>query len=66
MLTMRSFSEERKNGTEQLLLTSPISITKIVIAKFISALVIVLIALMFTGIFIGIISFLEHQIFQQH
>lgn len=57
MLTMRAFSEERKNGTEQLLLTSPISITKIVIAKFISALVIVLIALLFTGIFIGIISF---------
>ena len=57
MLTMRSFSEERKNGTEQLLLTSPISITKIVIAKFISALAIALIAVLFTGIFIGIISF---------
>lgn len=57
MLTMRSFSEERKNGTEQLLLTSPISITKIVIAKFISALTIVLIALLFTGIFLGIICY---------
>ena len=55
MITMRSFSEERKSGTEQLLLTSPVSITKIVIAKFISALVMVLIALLFTGIFIGII-----------
>lgn len=57
MLTMRSFSEERKNGTEQLLLTSPVSITKIVFAKFISALIIVLIALLFTSIFIGIICF---------
>ena len=57
MLTMRSFSEERKNGTEQLLLTSPVSITKIVIAKFISALTIVLIALLFTGIFIGIVCY---------
>ena len=31
LLTMRSFSEERKSGTEQLLLTSPLSITKIVL-----------------------------------
>ena len=38
LLTMRSFSEERKTGTEQLLLTSPISITKIVLGKFIAAL----------------------------
>lgn len=57
MLTMRSFSEERKNGTEQLLLTSPVSITKIVLAKFISALVIVLLALVCTLMFIAIISF---------
>ena len=57
MLTMRSFSEERKNGTEQLLLTAPVSVTKIVLAKFISALTIVVIALLFTGIFMGIICF---------
>ena len=57
MLTMRSFSEERKSGTEQILLTSPISITKIVLGKFFSALTIVVIALLFTGIFIGIICF---------
>ncbi len=57
MLTMRSFAEERKNGTEQLLLTSPVSITKIVLAKFISALIIVLIALLFTLMFVAIISF---------
>lgn len=55
MLTMRSFSEERKNGTEQLLLTSPVSITKVVIAKFLSALSIVLIALLFTVMYIAII-----------
>lgn len=55
MLTMRSFAEERKNGTEQLLLTAPVSITKIVLAKFISALIIVLIALLFTVMYIAII-----------
>lgn len=55
LLTMRTFSEERKNGTEQLLLTSPISITKIVIAKFISALIITLIAIACTSMFLIII-----------
>lgn len=34
ILTMRMFAEERKNGTEQLLLTSPRSITEIVLGKF--------------------------------
>lgn len=55
MLTMRTFSEERKNGTEQLLLTSPVSITRIVLAKFLSALIIVLIALLCTLMYIAII-----------
>lgn len=57
MLTMRSFSEERKNGTEQLLLTSPVSVTKIVLAKFISALAIVLVALLCTLLYMSIICF---------
>ena len=57
MLTMRTFSEERKNGTEQLLLTSPVSITKIVLAKFISVMTIILLAILFTGIILGIICF---------
>ena len=35
LLTMRMFSEERKNGTEQLLLTSPRSIFSIVFGKLI-------------------------------
>lgn len=56
MLTMRSFAEERKNGTEQLLLTSPVGITKIVFAKFISAVIIVLIAvLLLTIMFMSIV-----------
>lgn len=36
MLTMRSFSEERKNKTEQLLLTSPVSVGKIVMGKYLA------------------------------
>lgn len=37
LLTMKSFSEERKAKTEQLLLTSPVSITGIVFGKFLAA-----------------------------
>lgn len=55
LLTMRSFSEERKTGTEQLLLTSPISITKIVLGKFIAALIIVLITELCTFMYFGIL-----------
>ena len=38
LLTMKSFSDERKSKTEQLLLTSPISITGMVLGKFLAAL----------------------------
>ncbi len=55
LLTMRSFSEERKTGTEQLLLTSPISITKVVLGKFIAALFIVLITELCTFMYFGIL-----------
>lgn len=37
ILTMKSFSEERKAKTEQLLLTAPISIPAMVIGKFLAA-----------------------------
>ena len=37
LLTMKSFSEERKAKTEQLLLTSPVSIIGIVVGKFLAA-----------------------------
>ena len=57
ILTMRTFAEERKNGTEQLLLTSPLSITKIVIGKFIAATLIVLITEICTLMYFGILCF---------
>lgn len=43
ILTMRTFAEERKTGTEQLLLTAPISITKIVLGKFFAATLIIVV-----------------------
>ena len=33
LLTMRTFSEERKNGTETMLLSSPLNVTQIVISR---------------------------------
>lgn len=57
VLTMRSIAEERKNGTEQLLLTSPLSITKLVLGKFIVATLIVLITEICTFLYFGILCF---------
>ena len=37
LLTMRSFSEERRTRTEQLLMTAPVSITSMIMAKFLAA-----------------------------
>ena len=36
VLTMRSFADDRKTKTDQLLLTSPVSVVKIVMAKYLS------------------------------
>ena len=48
LLTMRMFSEERKTGTEQLLLTSPRSITGIIFGKFFAAVTLIVITLIFS------------------
>ena len=57
ILTMRTIAEERKTGTEQLLLTSPLSITKVVLGKFIAATIIVVITELCTFLYFGILSY---------
>lgn len=57
ILTMRTIAEERKTGTEQILLTSPISITKVVLGKFIAATLIVVITELCTLMYFGILCF---------
>lgn len=57
ILTMRMFAEERKTGTEQLLLTSPVGIFKIVIGKFLSALVVIILTLIMSLMFFAITSY---------
>ena len=42
VITMRSFAEEKRSGTYELLMTSPLSITEIVLGKFLGAFVFVL------------------------
>ncbi len=57
VLTMRMFAEERRNGTEQLLYTSPRSITSIVLGKFIAACIVMLVCELLTLGYLGIISY---------
>lgn len=57
ILTMRTIAEERKTGTEQLLLTSPLSITKVVLGKFLAATSIVVITEICTFMYFAILSF---------
>ena len=57
ILTMRTLAEERKTGTEQLLLTSPVSITKIILGKFIAATFIIIITELCTFLYFGILSY---------
>lgn len=57
ILTMRTFAEERKLGTEQLLYTSPRSITSIVIGKFIASIFVVVITEICTLVYFGILCF---------
>ena len=59
ILTMRMFAEERKNGTEQLLLTSPRSITEIVLGKYFAAISVIIITLIFSLIYYGILCFFK-------
>ncbi len=51
-ITMRSFAEEKRQGTMELLLTKPISDTQIILAKFLSCLTLLAIALLPTLIYI--------------
>ncbi len=51
VLTMRIFAEERRNKTDQLYLTSPVSITSVVMGKYIATLAVLFIAMILNLIF---------------
>ena len=55
-VTMRSFSDEKKQGTLELLLTKPLSIWEIVNGKFLGALLLIIIAIIPTFLYVYVIS----------
>lgn len=57
LITMWSFSGERKNGTDQLILTSPVSMLGVAIAKFIAAFLLILIPVILTTMYFGILCY---------
>jgi ABC-2 type transport system permease protein len=55
LLTMRTVAEEKRRGTFELLITSPVSITEIVLGKFLSLAVMILAMLGISFIFPGLL-----------
>ncbi|MCI8546183.1 MAG: ABC transporter permease [Clostridia bacterium] len=60
VITMRMFSEEKKNGTDQLLVTSPKSIITIVFGKFFAATFVTIITCLLMFAYYGILSKFGH------
>ena len=57
-ITMRSFAEENKTGTIELLLTKPFTDFQIVAAKYLAGMILVLFALLPTLVYYGVVNFL--------
>lgn len=57
ILTMRMFAEERKNGTEQLILTSPINMIEVVFGKFLAALAVIVVTLLVSFMYFAIVCY---------
>ena len=57
-VTMRSFAEEHRTGTLELLLTRPLTETQVVVAKFLGAWMVALASLLPTLSFVGVVGLL--------
>jgi ABC-2 type transport system permease protein len=57
IITMRAFAEEKRSGTYELLLTSPLRVTEIVLGKFLAAAAFIAIMILLTAIYPGILLF---------
>jgi ABC-2 type transport system permease protein len=55
MVTMRTYSEEKRSGTIELLLTSPITDLDIIVGKFVGALSLYAVMLLVTVLYVGIL-----------
>lgn len=56
MITMRSLSEEKKQKTDQLIFTSPVSVTRIITGKYLALVTILLIAVMIVCVYPPILA----------
>ena len=54
-ITMRAFSEEKKTGTIELLLTSPLKESEIVLGKFVGTFLFYMVYVVFTFFYLGIV-----------
>ncbi len=57
ILTMRMFAEERKTGTEQLIMTSPVSMVGVVFGKLLAALAVIGITLLISLMYFFIVNY---------
>ena len=56
VLTMRLLAEEKQKKTDQLLLTSPVSLPRIVLGKYLAAVTVLLAATVLTLLYAGIVA----------
>jgi ABC-2 type transport system permease protein len=57
LLTMKLFAEEKANGTMEFLLTSPLTLTMIVLGKYISMLIFYTLLIALTGVYYFIVEY---------
>ncbi len=57
IITMRSFAEEKRGGTYELLMTSPVSVTELVLGKFFGCLFFLSLMILAAGIYPAILLF---------
>ena len=56
VLTMRLLAEERQKQTDQLLFTSPVSVTGIVLGKYLAAVTVMLVTVLLTGCYVLVVA----------
>ena len=65
VLTMRTFAEERKSKTDQLLLTAPVKVTDIVLGKFFAAASVLLVAVVATMFYVVVLKCYGEPVFSE-
>jgi ABC-2 type transport system permease protein len=56
MVTMRSYAEEARNGTLELLKTAPVRRLEVVLGKFLAAFGLLVLLLVITGLYVGLVA----------